>query len=65
MWTLKHEISSSKFYELLVKTEFRVDNDMELKNFYKHINKCFNAVTRILEDLLPAYNSINRHSDFE
>ena len=26
---------------------------------------CLNAVTRLQEDLLPAYNSIKRHSEFE
>ena len=38
---------------------------MDLKNFYNHINMCLNAVTRIREELLPAYQSIKSHSDFE
>ena len=32
MWTLKHEISSPKFYELLVKTEIKGDTSMYLKS---------------------------------
>ena len=34
MWTLKHEISSPKFYKLLIKTELKVDTDLDLNNFY-------------------------------
>ena len=37
MWTLKHEISSPKFYELLIKTELKGDTALDLKNFYNHI----------------------------
>ena len=47
MWTLKHEIISPKFYELLIKTELKGDTDLDLKNFYNHTNMCLNAVTRI------------------
>ena len=65
MWTLKHEISSPKFYDLFVKTELKGVTDLDLKNFYNHIKMCFNAVTRLLEDLLPDYQSIKRHSGFE
>ena len=32
MWTLKHEIISPKFYELLVKTELKGDTSVNLKN---------------------------------
>ena len=28
MWILKHEISSPKFYELLIKTELKGDTDL-------------------------------------
>ena len=38
MWTLKHETSSPKFYELLIKTEFKGETALELKKFYNHIN---------------------------
>ena len=48
MWTLKHEISSPKLYEILIKTYLKGDNDLDLKNFYNHINMCLNAVTRLL-----------------
>ena len=65
MWTLKHDISSPKFYELLMKTELKGDTAMDLRDFYNHINMCLNAVTRIREDLLPSYASIRRHSNFE
>ena len=47
MWTLKHNISSPKLYELLIKKELKSDTDMYLKNFYNHINMCLNAVTII------------------
>ena len=47
MWTLKHDISSPKFYELLIKTELKGDTDLDPNKFYNHINMCLNAVTRI------------------
>ena len=65
MWTLKHEISSPKCYDLLINTELKGDTDMDLKNFFNHIKMCFNAVTRLREDLLSDYQSIKRHSYFE
>ena len=37
MWTLKHEISSPKFYELLIKTELKRDTALDINNFYNHI----------------------------
>ena len=64
MWTLKHEISSPIFYELLIKTELKVDTAMYLKNFFNHINMSLNAVTRLREDLLPDYQYIKRISEF-
>ena len=33
MWTLKHEISSPKFYEILIKTELEGYTAMDLKSF--------------------------------
>ena len=36
MWTLKHETISPKFYELPIKTQLKVDTDMDLKNFYNY-----------------------------
>ena len=65
MWNLKHDISPPKFYELLMKTELKGDTALDLKNFYKHIKMCLNAVTRLREHLLPSYQSIKRHSNFE
>ena len=55
MWTLKHEISSPKLYELVIKTELKGSTALDLKNFYNHINMYLNAVTRLIEDLLPDY----------
>ena len=37
MWTLKHEIRSPKFYELLIKTELKGDTSLDINNFYNHI----------------------------
>ena len=65
MWTLKHEISSPKFYELFIKTELKGYTALDLNNFYNHINICINVVTRLQEDLIPSYQSIKRYSDFE
>ena len=65
IWNLKHEISSPKSYELLIKIELKGDTDLDLKNFYNHINMCLNAVIRLIEYLLTDYHSIQRHSDFE
>ena len=47
MWNLKNDISSPKCYEILIKTELKGDTALDLKNFYKHINICLNAVTRL------------------
>ena len=47
MWTLKHEISSPKFYEILIKKELKGDTALDLKNFFNHIKMCLNAVNRI------------------
>ena len=52
MWTYKHEISSPKFYELLIKIELKGEIFLDLNNFYNHVKMCLNAVTRLLEDLL-------------
>ena len=38
---------------------------MYLNNFHNHIKMCLNAVTRLLEYLLTASQSINRYSEFE
>ena len=45
IWTVNHEIRSSKFYEILIKKEIKGDNDMYLMNFYNHTNIFFNTVT--------------------
>ena len=52
MWTLKHEIISPKFYELLINKELKVDTALDLKNFFNHINMSLNVVTRLREYLL-------------
>ena len=65
MMTLKHEISSSKFYELLTKRELKGYTTLDIKNFYNHINMCPNAVNRLQEDLLPGYQSIKINSEFD
>ena len=65
MWTLKHDISSPNSYELLIKTEIKVDTALDLKKFYNHIKMCINAVTILREDLLPGYQYIKKHSDSE
>ena len=65
MWTLKHEISPPKFYELLIKTELKGYTALDIKNFFNRIKMCLNAVTRLREDLLTDYQSIKRHFEFE
>ena len=47
MWTLKHDIGSPIFYELLIKIELKEDTALELKNVYNHTKMCLNAVTSI------------------
>ena len=64
MCTMKHDISSTKFYELLIKTELKGDTDLGINNFYNHINMCLNAVNRLQEDLIPGYQSIKINSEF-
>ena len=55
MWTLKYEISSPNFYEILIKIELKGYTDLDIKNFFNQIKMCLNAVTRLREDLLPDY----------
>ena len=52
MWTLRHEISSPKFYELLIKIELKRATALDLKKFYNHVKMFLNAVTRLKVDLL-------------
>ena len=47
MWTLKHDISSPKFYEILIKTEPKGDTALDIKKLYNYINMCLNVVTRL------------------
>ena len=65
MWTLKHEISSPKFYELLIMIDLKGDTALYLKNFYNHVKMSLNAVTRLNVDLLPDYLSIKINSEFK
>ena len=65
MWTLKHEISLPRFYELLIKIELKGDTALDLKNFYNHINMSLDAVTRLREKLLPDFLSINKNDYFK
>ena len=65
MWILKHDISARKLYELLVKIELKGYTALELNKLYNYIKICLNAVTRLREDLIPVYQTIKRHSDFE
>ena len=65
MWTLKHDISSPKFYEILIKKELKGETALDLNNLFNHIKMCLNAVNRLIEDLVIDYQSIKRHSEFE
>ena len=65
MWTPKHEISSPRFYELLIKTELEGDTSLDLKNFYNQIKMSLNAVNRLREQLLPDYLYIKKNTDFK
>ena len=65
MWTLKHDISSRKFYELLINTELKGDTVLDIKNLFNHIKMSLNVVTRLREDLLPDYQSITRNFQFK
>ena len=58
MWTLKHEISSPKFYEILIKTELKRDTALDIKNSYNQIKMYLNAVTRLRKDLLPVNQEV-------
>ena len=46
IWNLKHEISSPKFYEILIKAKLKGDTALDLNNFYNNTKMCLNAVTR-------------------
>ena len=45
MWTVKHEINSPKFHELLIKTEPKGHTALDPKNFCNYINMYLNALT--------------------
>ena len=62
MCTLKHDISSPKFYKLLIKIDIKLDTDIDLNKFYNRIKIYLNAVTRIQGDVLPAYHQIKIRS---
>ena len=62
MWNLKHDISSPKFYELLLKIYLKGDTDIDLKNFYNCIKMSLNAVMKLREYLLPLYQEIPTHT---
>ena len=64
-WTLKYEISSPRFYELLIKTELKGDTALDLQEFFNHIKIYLSAVNRLREDLLPYYHFIKRNSKFK
>ena len=55
MWNLKHEITSQKIYELLIKIELKGDTDLDINKFYNHINICINALNILIEDLILSY----------
>ena len=65
MWTLKHEISSPRLYELLIKTELKGDTALDLNNLYNHIKMSLNAVTRLKVELLPDYLSVKINYEFK
>ena len=45
IWTLKNEIISPIFYEIIIKKKLKGDISLYLKNFCNHIKMCLNAVT--------------------
>ena len=47
IWTLKHDIRSTNFYEIIINTDIKGYTALELKNFYNHIEMCLNPVTRL------------------
>ena len=65
MWTHKHEISSLRFYELLIKIELKGDTALDLKNLYNHVKMSLNAITKLREHLLPDYLSIKKNTYFK
>ena len=64
MWNFKHDIISTKLYELLINTGLKRDTALDLKNFYNYIKVCLNLVTRLQKELLPSYHSIKGHYEF-
>ena len=64
MWTLKHEISSPRFYELLIKIELKGDTALDLNNYYNHVKMSLNAVTKLREHLFPDFLTIKQNNDF-
>ena len=44
IWTLKHEISSQKNYDLPNSIEVKGEIALDINNFYNHINMCINLM---------------------
>ena len=44
IWTLKHDISAPKLYELLINNNMKEKTVLDINNFYNHIKMCLNAV---------------------
>ena len=65
MWTLKHDISSPRLYELLIKIELKGDNALNLNNFYNHVKMSLNTVTKLREHLLTDFLSIKQNNAFK
>ena len=65
MQTLKHEIRSSKFYELFINIVIKGETAMELKNFYNEIRMCFNDLNRTQEYLVTDNQSTKIHPQFQ
>ena len=62
MCTLKREISPQKFHEIQIKSELKGETVLVINNFCNYIKTCLNAVTKLLQALLPPYQPIKRHS---
>ena len=64
MWTPKHGISYPKIYELLLKTDTKLDHAIYLNKFYNRVKMYLNSMKKMREDILYEYHKIKGHSKF-
>ena len=54
IWTFKHDMIDPKLYEILLTTELKGENYLDLNNLYTHAKMSLKAKKELREDILPS-----------